>query len=147
MFTEPRHGETVQFAEWLIRACQERGAVVDGDTPDTTLLLEAVPAAPGLFTQEISVRGRIPKTASEDRTRRQLRSNRTDVVTVRATSVTLLPPKRAGQQLPPVPVNVVLVREGAAPQEQVPIEWVLVTTLPIDDVEAVRTVIAYYSVR
>ena len=147
MFAEPRNGETGQPVEWLIRACQDRGAVVDEDTPNTTLLRDAVAAEPALFTKEISVRGRIPKTACEDRARRQPRSNRKAVVTVHATSVTLQPPKRTGQQLPLVTVNVVLVREEAAPEGEVPIEWVLVTTLPIGDVEAVRTVIAYYSVR
>ena len=44
-------------------------------------------------------------------------------------------------------VNVVLVREEAPPEGEEPIEWVLVTTLPIGDVEAVRTVIAYYTIR
>ena len=43
--------------------------------------------------------------------------------------------------------NVVLVREVNPPGDDVPVEWLLVTTLPIGTVAAVQTIIQYYSVR
>ena len=147
MFAEPRVCDNAGRIEWLIRACQDRGVVVGEAASEVTQMREAASAAPALFAQEITVRGRTPKTACEDRARRQPRSTRKAIVTVRAKSVTLLPPKRAGQALSPVTVNVVLVREDAPPEGEVPVEWVLVTTLPIGDVEAVRKVVAYYTVR
>ncbi len=47
----------------------------------------------------------------------------------------------------PVTVNVVLVRELNPPADDEPVEWLLVTTLGIEDVEQVRLIIQYYTVR
>ena len=44
-------------------------------------------------------------------------------------------------------VNVVLVREPQPPEGDLPVEWLLLTSLPIDDIEHVRQVIEYYCVR
>jgi hypothetical protein len=147
MFTEPRGNETGRPVELIIRACQDRAVTAAEDAPELTHLRAAVLTAPILFSEEISVRGRRPKTACEDRARRQPRRDRKAVVSIRATSVTLRPPNRRGKKLPPVTVNVVLVLEESPPEGEVPIEWILITTLPIGDVEAVRQIIAYYSVR
>ena len=67
---------------------------------------------------------------------------------VRAASVTLHPPRRSGGViLPAVPVNVVLVSEPDPPADQPAVEWLLVTTLPIQTLDEVRQIIQYYSVR
>src|SRR5207249_905331 len=65
----------------------------------------------------------------------------------RATSVTLRPPARPDRVLPPVTVNVVLVREANPPAGEPAVEWLLVTTLPINDAEQVRQIVQYYCVR
>ena len=52
-----------------------------------------------------------------------------------------------GGKLPEVTVNVVLVREPNPPEGDVPVEWLLLTSLPIDTVEQVRQVIEYYCMR
>jgi hypothetical protein len=44
-------------------------------------------------------------------------------------------------------VNVVLVREIEPPPDQEPVEWLLLTTLPIDTAEQVRQIVEYYTVR
>ena len=64
-----------------------------------------------------------------------------------ATEVTLRGPYRPGGKLPDVTVNVVLVREEHPPENEVPVEWVLLTSLPIANVENVRRVIQCYTVR
>jgi Transposase DDE domain len=61
--------------------------------------------------------------------------------------VTLRPPPRPDRKLPPVTVNVVLVREPNPPADEVRVEWILVTTLPIDTLDQVRTVVEYYCIR
>jgi hypothetical protein len=147
VFTEPRGDETGRPVEWLIRACQNRAVTVAEDASEVTWLRQAVLATPLLFTQEISVRGRTPKTACEDRVRRQQRHDRSAVVSVRAVPVTLRPPSRRGEKLPSTTVNAVLVREDAPPEGEEPIEWILITTLPIGDVEAVRQIVIYYTIR
>ncbi len=61
--------------------------------------------------------------------------------------MTLRPPRRPDRQLPPVAVNVVLVSEINPPSGDEPVEWLLVTSLPIDDVAQVPLIIQYYTVR
>jgi len=142
LFVEPRGERPV---DWLIRACQDRA--LEEDDSSQQHLRQSVLQSPVLFTQEISVRGRTPKTACETRGRRQARVDRKTVVEVRAASVTLRPPRRCDRELPAVTLNVVLVREANPPPGETAIEWLLVTTLPIDTVDQVRQVVQYYCVR
>jgi hypothetical protein len=140
LFAEPRGAHPV---DWLIRACQDR-ALQGGaarHVRDETL------AAPVRYEVELLVRGRQAKTATEDRARRQSRESRQANVQVRATGVVLRPPPRPDRKLPPVTVNVVLVREPHPPEGETPVEWILVTTLPIATLEQVRTIVEYYCVR
>ena len=68
-------------------------------------------------------------------------------VVVRVACVTLRPPWRADRKLPPVTVNVVLVSEVNPPPDDQPVEWLLLTSLPIDSLEQVRQIIQDYCVR
>jgi len=140
LFAEPRGGQPVH---WLVRACQDRA--ISGD-PGHQLRGEAL-ATPALYSADLLIRGRSAKTAAEDRARRQNRETRRATVEVRAASVTLRPPPRPDRKLPPVTVNVVLVREANPPAGEVRVEWILVTTLPIDTLEHVRTIVEHYCVR
>lgn len=142
LFAEPRGPSEVH---WLIRACQER--LVEGPDGTEKSIRDHVMTSPSLFTKEITVRGRRAKTACETRTRRICRTTRKAMVEVRAASVTLLPPAHPDRPLLPVLVNVVVVREVNPPAGEDPIEWILLTTLPIDTLEDVRNIIQYYCVR
>jgi hypothetical protein len=136
-------------ADWIVRACQDRalvGEVTEGATA-ANHLRAAVSAAPVLLTKTIDVRGREAKTTCEDRGRRQPRCSRTAEVEVRAAEVTLRAPWRAGRKLPPVTVNVVMVREINPPADDVPVEWILLTSLAIGTVENVANVIQCYCAR
>ncbi len=128
---------------WLIRACQDRA--ISGN-PGHQLRGETL-VTPMLYSVELLIRGRKAKTAAEDRSRRQNRETRRATVEVRATSVTLRPPPRSDRKLLPVTVNVVLVREANPPAGEVRVEWILVTTLPIETLEQVRTIVEHYCVR
>ena len=160
LFVEPRGGGAGQkeapCVEWLMRACQPRAlvegsslqpatAATDGTGP--TNLDAAFAQAPVLFTKEIDVRGREAKVSCEKRGRRQPRESRCTEVEVRAVSVTLRPPYRCDKRLPAVRVNAVRVREIATPQGDIPVEWLLLSTLPIDTVEQVRRIVEYYRTR
>lgn len=147
MFSEPRGERPV---DWLVRACQDRAVLPDGGNSDDEArqLRAAVESQAVLFTKEISVRGRPQaKVSCETRGRRQPRDSRTAEVEVRATTVTLRPPQRPGFKLPAATINVVWVREINPPADDEPVEWLLLTTLPIETVEQVRTIIQYYTVR
>jgi hypothetical protein len=141
LFAEDRGERPVQ---WLIRACQNRA--LQGEATGQ-LLRQQVLATAVLYREELLVRGRVAKTAAEDRARRVNRVSRQAQVEVHATTVTLRPPWRADRRLPPITVNVVLVCEGNPPAGEPPVEWLLVTTLPIDTLEAVRRAVEYYCVR
>lgn len=139
LFAEPRGEPAVH---WLIRACQDRA--VQGESPH---LREQLLAEPVLYRVDLRIRGRQPKIAADARARRQSRPTRPAAVEVRAATRTLRPPWRADRQLAAMTVNGVLVREVGVPAGEEPVEWVLVTTLPIDTPEAVRTIVASYCVR
>lgn len=141
--------------DFIVRACQDRALLDDANSPENAgfsdnaakRLRDQMLTRQVLFTHTITVRGRRAKVACETRGRRQPRMSRTAEVEVRAATLTLRPPWRPDRKLVPVTVNVVLVREINPPDDDVPVEWMLLTSLPIDDIEAVRTVIQYYCVR
>lgn len=134
--------------DWIVRACQDRALLCE--TSQNTAekhVREYVLQQPVLFGKTIQVRGRKAKVACETRGRRQPRQSREAEVVVRAARVTLRPPRRSDHELPPVTVNVVLVSEVNPPPDDTPIEWLLLSSLPVDTVEQVQQVIQYYCVR
>jgi hypothetical protein len=140
--------EDPRTADWIIRSCQDRALVDDREDRDVRdYLREEVLAAPVLDRRTITVRGRTAKVACEDRGRRRPRRSREAVVAVRAVTVTLRAPEREAGQLADATVNAVLVTEVDPPADDVPVEWLLLTSLPIDTVDQVRLVIQYYSTR
>ncbi len=134
-------------AEWIVRACQNRALQTEKPEGKAAYLRDELLVQPVLFTKIVSIRGRKAKVRCSSRGRDQPRKSRQAEVEVRATRVTLRAPRRPGQKLPAVSVNVVLVREPNPPEEDVAVEWLLLTSLPIDQVEQVRQVIEYYCVR
>jgi len=134
--------------EWIVRACQNRALSREStDEMGIAHVREHVLAQEVLFTHTTKVRGREPKVACETRGRRQARVSRTAEVAVRAARVALQPPYRPGRKLPEVVLNVVLVREEHPPAGEEAIEWLLLTSLPIGNLEQVRRVIQYYCTR
>jgi len=75
------------------------------------------------------------------------RHARTARLEVRCQRVRLKAPYRQHTKLPAVEVNVVLVRELDPPADVEPIEWLLVTSLPMDTPEQVLRVVEYYTGR
>jgi hypothetical protein len=135
--------------DWIIRSCQDRALVDDLDDDRRALdyLREEVQASPVLYRKAITIRGREAKLACEDRSRRQPRRSRPATVEVRSARVTLRAPIQKAGQLPDVTVNVVLVSEVDPPADDVAVEWLLLTSLPVDTPERVRLVVQYYCIR
>jgi len=141
LFCESRStsGGEVHF---VVRACQNRNT----DAPETKLL-DAARGTPCLFPCSVNVRARTAKLATETRKRQETRDARIAEVEVRATTVTVKPPYRQGRKFADVTLNVVLAEEPNPPNGTTPIQWLLVTTLPIDTPEQVQQIISYYSIR
>jgi len=70
-------------------------------------------------------------------------------ITVRYTSVTILPPRNRPQRahLQPVRLQVILVEETAPPPGVTPICWLLVTSLPVESLDDALRCVRYYSYR
>jgi hypothetical protein len=142
LLAEPRTTSHGRPLEILIRACQDRATTTAG-----TRILDAARATPCRYTASIQVSAHQAKTLVETRKRQKERVARTTEVEVRACSVTLRPPPRPDRSLPPVTVNVVLVEEVNPPPGQDPIQWLLITTLPIATAEDIRAAVDNYSGR
>ena len=75
------------------------------------------------------------------------RDSRAAEVEIRAARMTLNPPSRSDRKLPGLSLNVVLVEEPNPPEGSEAVQWVLLTTLPIDTLEQVQQIIEYYCLR
>lgn len=126
----------------LIRACKNR---ITCDP--RTNLLDATRSTPCLLQFSVNVSGRKAKPMMEKHKRHETRAARVAEIEVRATTVTINPPYRKFRKLPKVTLNIVLAEEPKPPDGVTPIQWLLVTTLPIDNVEQVQQIVTYYSIR
>jgi hypothetical protein len=118
--------------------------------PQTELLVRAtgdrrVAEAPGLlrtaaFAQAVVDTRDLPLPRADDR------PARTAHLTLRYAPLTLLPPRTLGAA-PALPVTAVLVQEVEPPPETEPIEWLLLTTVPVDSVAAAWERVAWYTYR
>ena len=143
LFSEPREidGPTGQL-HLLVRACQTR------TTTDQSNWLKKVRSSDCLYECTVDVSARTAKIAPAKQGKRgKSRASRIASVEVRATTITLRPPWRPDRKLPEVTVNVVLVEETNPPGGCDAIQWLLVTTLPIDTPEQVQRIVRAYCVR
>jgi Transposase DNA-binding/Transposase Tn5 dimerisation domain len=133
--------EDAQRAEWIVRGCQDRALA---EEEKSLLPLLACQAPLGTMTVQASKR---EATTGNGRKRQQPRESREAKVTVRAVRTLLRAPYRPDGKLSPVYVNAILVREENPPEGEAPIEWLLVTSLPIATFAEACTVVGYYCCR
>ncbi len=137
VFAEPLSTTNGQL-HLIVRGAYDR-ALADG----TANVLETVRRTPVLYEQSIEIRKRESLTSSPKSPRKKSRDARTAVVNVHATSVTINP----GSGFEPVTLNAVLVEEPNPDNVDAPIQWLLLTTLPIDTIEDVQRIVQYYCQR
>lgn len=131
LFLEAGEHEPQVRADWIVRAAQDRR--VDGSTEQTLWAHMAGQAVCGQIEFDLPRRGEQPA--------RRVRQ------TVRAATVKLAKLRRPGHTLPAVSVNVVCLQEIDPPEGQDPLEWMLLTSLPVGNYDQVRTVIEWYLAR
>jgi hypothetical protein len=155
LFYAARPEAGVKKADYIVRGAYDRALepLTAGAPAPLGHLLAEVAATKVLATAVVDVSAR-PAPGGEERKRKQARQGRQATVSIRAKQVKLrVPankPKSAGSAfnaMSDVTVNVVLVREESPPQGEEAIAWLLLTTLPIDTLTQVQTVIRSYCVR
>ena len=124
------------------RACQTHA------TTDQSNWLTKARESECLYECTVDVSARKAKIApSHQRKRSRSRDARIAHVEVRATTLTLRPPWRHDRKLPTLTVNVVLAEETNPPDGCEAIQWLLITTLPIDQPEQVKRIVQAYCIR
>jgi hypothetical protein len=141
VFLEPRRVNDHRDLEILVRTDDQRSLNEGGS------VVEAVRATPRLYTRYVDVSRRLLKIKAKKGRRNQPRDARLAEVEVRASTVTLRPSNRPGPTRPPVTLNVVLVEEINTPEGEIPLQWLLLTSLPIDTPEQVELIVSYYTTR
>lgn len=134
-FSAALSAEQARPADWIIRACQLDRCLAANE--EHHHLIQALQArrSLGTFLMEI--------------TKKEGRSARTATMEVRSARVTLHRPQRPAAQprLPEVTINVVWVRETKPPTGEKPVEWMLLTSLPVDTFAQACLVADYYACR
>jgi Transposase DNA-binding/Transposase DDE domain len=111
---------------FIIRSCQDRAL-------ETGHLAEAVERGRVHLTREVRLSRRRPSKQNAKHNRRNPpREGREATLMVSSTRVSLRRPKTCTVEYPAfLTVNVVNVRETTAPEGEVPVEWVLLTSEPV----------------
>ena len=137
---------------FIFRAAQDRTVLVEELGQETiTRLFASIRAAEPLVEveAEVSARGARGRTTREIR-RFPVRRSRTALLAYSAIALDLMRPRKAKKSdgLPnSVKVNVVRAWEPHPPDGQTPVEWILLTTEPIDCPADVRRVVEGYRTR
>lgn len=118
---------------FVVRAAQNRS--IDSDEPDIAYVLDALAAAPVLGFHTIVV-PRGPK-----------RPERMARLVLRAATVDILPPRDSGRAGAPLVVGVVSAVEEDPPHDAEPIQWILLTSLPVATKADVLAVLRCYEAR
>ncbi|HBE18628.1 MAG TPA: IS4 family transposase [Cyanobacteria bacterium UBA11149] len=88
-------------------------------------------------------------TVTVELKRNPTRPSREATLTIRAQTLTIQPPKNRGkkEELTPMSLGVILVRELQPPSVEEAIEWWLVTNLPVTEISDVTRYVKWYSYR
>lgn len=127
-------------AEFIIRASKDRILKEDKKKPKKGMsikLKQKVAEAPVLGIIEFDM----PTAKNKNRKSRNVTQE------IKATSITLQPARRTNIKLPSVTINVVFAKEINTPNGEKPIEWFLLTSLPIDTAEKAIQVMTWYLCR
>lgn len=140
-------------ADWEIRSNQDRCVLEDGPQETSadgleTHLIAQVARNPVLGGVRFLLKSKVQsKKAKGGGRKKVLRQGRTVRQEIRAGEIRLRPPHRPGLKLSEVTLRVVMATEIDPPPGQDPIEWVLLTSLPVGDLDQALEVLQVYLAR
>jgi hypothetical protein len=131
-------------ARFVIRAAQDRSIVAD----DATRLFDSLGTLAPVATRTIEVSERRAPATPSQRKRHPKRSAHTATLAMAGRRITLRRPQSASAVVPAtIDVNVVRVWEPSPLPGEPPVEWVLLTTEPVDTEEQLCRVVDWYRAR
>lgn len=139
-------GLVARSRRFVVRLCKERNVFgPESEDQHVRKLRQVLGDAVPLLSREVPLSRRRQKTAP--RTTHQGRSARTAQLRCAATRVSLRRPRYLKDLPAYITLNVVRVYEVGCPQGHEPVEWVLLTTEPVDSAEQLAFVIDAYRSR
>jgi Transposase DNA-binding/Transposase DDE domain len=131
-----------QQSRFVVRKTYDR--VVITEAGKTQRLREFVATLPVKYTETIQVSAR-QSLSGKPRRRDASRDERQAVVAVSASSTTLRRPQNQSKDLPKsLAVNIVAARELNPPDDAEPVDWILITTEPVETKKQIKQVINHY---
>lgn len=126
--------------------CRDRSVIEEN--PEFKYLRDAVYATPVVGLKTVFVRARpVKRIPMSKKSREQVRTSRDAELEIRKATVTLNVPSYFRHKYNSLEMNVVAVLETSPPKGEEPVEWILLTTLPIETFQQVLAVIEYYECR
>ena len=133
---------------FVVRLAYDRRVVPDTTAGDPQTLRAAVPHTDALFEREVDVTPRRADPRPRARARHPARVGRRATLRFAARRVTLPRPVGVPATLPAaLTLHVVVGWEVAPPAGEVPLEWRLITTEPIETVAHVTHIVEWYRTR
>lgn len=138
-----------QTCDWIISGGAARVLAKKSPDEPSVPVRDELSSTKERFTKELNIRAR--QSWGSDTLKKQQRPGKADrdareaTVSVFAGEVTLNDPRPRHKD--GLTLNAVLVRELEPPKSKRPIEWLLLTSLPVKTKKQIETVIAYYEQR
>jgi hypothetical protein len=140
-----------QRSDWVVRVTQKaRKVIVPGGT--TMPLSKYLKGLPVVGTYELQLRGHGPQPARGHRKKQAAQPARTATLEVRIGPLHMPFPNHKSpylQQMSPLPIAmwVVHAKEVDPPKGAEPVEWILLTSLPVESFEDAWLILGYYEKR
>ena len=112
---------------------------------DSTLLLDALDGLPVRYREEVTVSRRPGSKRPDQDKRYPARKGRVAYVEVTATAVVVKRTRNSPKNLPAeAPLNLVHILEPMPPEKEQPVEWILLTSEPIETESELRKIVQIY---
>jgi hypothetical protein len=131
---------------WVVRLCYDR-ILADVDAGEPSKAKQLVAQCAVACTRDVKVSSRRKQVGPTRRRRGRPRDERIATLAIKATSVVFRAPSYIRDNPTRLAVNIVSAVELDPPAKTEPIEWLLITTEPIDTDEQILKVIDIYRAR
>jgi hypothetical protein len=144
-----REGDSWELFEWLVRNNEKFVIRLhhDRSTSDGDKVSDALKGLEVLLTRDVELSARTPSAAPDASKKHPQRDERKTTLAVSAVAVQIRRPKHIRTDPKSLDLHVVHVREQNPPAGEAPVEWCLMTNLPIKTAEEVAAVVDVYRAR